>query len=164
MARGIRVSRTHLRPRRDGHLVRAIKTAGASFILAFVFSAQLAEPAQAQEYGIFGKPGHWCMFNRACDWSSHATIAFGTTYLLQKVDVPLHYAAGAGAAIFVGKEIRDHVKWGDFWTFDSLMDLAAGVAGAGLAYWVFQPDDRAMPRPYVDWEGQIGLELDLPLF
>lgn len=119
--------------------------------------------ASAQEYGFLGAPGHWCTFNRACNWTAHAGIAFGTTYVLDKVGVPLPVAAGAGAALFIGKEVRDHIKWGDFWTFDSLVDMGTGVAGAGLAYWLLKPDERSLAAPFVDAEGRMGLELRLPL-
>lgn len=132
--------------------------------LALVLTAAATpSPVNAQNYGPLGAPGHWCTFNRACNWTAHAGIAFGTTYMLDKVGVPLPVAAGTGAALFIGKEVRDHIKWGDFWTFDSLVDLGTGVAGAGLAYWLLRADGSPPAAPYVDAEGRMGLELRLPL-
>jgi len=144
-------------------LTARLGKSATALLLAAAASASFAAPTEAQEYGVLGAPGHWCTFNRTCNWTAHASIAFGTTYALHKLDVPLHFAAGAGAALFLGKEIRDHRKWGDFWTFDSLVDLGTGVAGAGIAYWLLKPDESAMPMPYVDPAGRMGLESRLPL-
>lgn len=146
-------------PRRANRFVRLC------FGFLTVLAAIVVNPAQveAQEYGFLGAPGHWCTFNRACNWTAHAGIAFGTTYALDKLGVPLPLAAGTGAALFVGKEVRDHMKWGDFWTFDSLVDLGTGVVGAGLAYWLLKPDEHTVAAPFVDADGRMGLELRLPL-
>lgn len=133
----------------------------SGMILIAAACAVTPSKVEAQEYGPLGAPGHWCTFNRACNWTAHAGIAFGTTYALNKVHVPLPIAAGAGAALFVGKEVRDHMKWGDFWTFDSLVDLGTGVAGAGLAYWLLRPDEPTGAAPYLGEDGQLGLSLNL---
>ena len=132
-------------------------------LLAVLLGIGFGRPAPAEaQITVFGAPGHWCTFNRPCNWTAHAGIAFGTTWALHKVDVPLPLAAGIGGGLFLGKEIRDHVKWGDFWTFDSLVDLGTGVAGAALAYWVLKPDDETpVPMPVVGRDGTVGLQLRL---
>ncbi len=39
---------------------------------------------------------HDCTFSRPCNWTSHAAIAFGTTYALRALRVPTELAAGRG--------------------------------------------------------------------
>jgi hypothetical protein len=102
------------------------------------------EPVSATERPtLVGDAMHWCIFNRPCNWASHATIALGVTYGLSRLDVPREYAAGAAALLFVGKELRDHAKWGDVWgTPDSVGDMLSGFAGATVGYLLLRETSR----------------------
>ncbi len=137
----------------------ARRTWAGLFLAAALVTLQ--PTSAAAQHRPFGDAGHWCTFNRPCNWTAHAAIAFGTTYALDGLNVPLPLAAGVGAGLFLGKEIRDHLKWGDFWTFDSLVDLASGVVGAGAAYLVLRPDPDARAEPYRDAAGRTGLSMRL---
>jgi hypothetical protein len=85
-----------------------------------------------------GDAVHWCTFNRPCNWGSHATIATGIVWGLSRLDVKPEYAAVTAALFFVGKEVRDHQKWGHvLGTPDSMVDMLSGVAGAYFGYRLF---------------------------
>src|SRR5262245_21261831 len=114
------------------------RNVAAGFIL-------LAAPIQlqAQTSGAFvSRAYHYCTFTRPCNWGSHAILAFGATYTLNKVGLPRGAAAGAAALLFVGKEVRDHLKWGVLGSADSNGDLAAGLIGAVIAYQLLRPTIR----------------------
>ncbi len=97
----------------------------------------------------------FCAFNRPCNWASHAAIAFGMANLLHRLDVPEAAAAGAAALFYVGKEIRDHVRWGVLGSTDSNGDILSGCAGALLAYYL-------VLRPEADRHPRIAVELGAP--
>ena len=98
----------------------------------------------------------FCAFNRPCNWASHAAIAFGAAWLLhQRLDVPEAAAAGAAALFYVGKEIRDHMRWGVLGSEDSNGDILSGCAGALLAYYLAR-------RPQTDPHARVAVELGAP--
>jgi len=97
----------------------------------------------------------FCAFNRPCNWASHAAIAFGAAYLLHRLDVPEAAAAGAAALFYVGKEIRDHMRWGVLGSTDSNGDILSGCAGALLAYYLAL-------RPRADRHAHVAVELGAP--
>lgn len=112
-------------------------------------SAQEAANAERAPVGakerptLVGEAMHWCIFNRPCNWASHATIALGVTYGLSRLDVPRGYAAGAAALLFVGKEFRDQAKWGNvLGTSDSVGDMLSGIAGAAMGYLLLREVSR----------------------
>jgi len=97
----------------------------------------------------------FCTFNRPCNWASHATIAFGAAYVLHRLDIPDAAAAGAAALFYVGKEIRDHMRWGVLGSTDSNGDILSGCAGALLAYYLAL-------RPRADRHAHVAVELGAP--
>jgi len=118
----------------------------AALVFGWSLGAITAQ-ARAQAPGNFLTQAlHDCTFTRPCNWSSHALIAFGGTYALHKLGVPKEAAAGAAALLFVGKEVRDHLKWRVLGSPDSNGDMISGCAGALLAYFVLQRSDRAVMR------------------
>jgi hypothetical protein len=105
----------------------------------------IAAPIQLQAQSsraFLGRAYHYCTFTQACNWSSHAIIAFSATYMLNKAGLPRGASAGAAALFFVGKEVRDHLKWGVLGSADSNGDLATGVIGAAIAYQLLRPTIR----------------------
>jgi hypothetical protein len=115
----------------------------------------LAAPAtlRAQAPGLLSRAIHDCTFTTPCNWSSHAILAFGATYALNKAGVPRAASAGTAVLFFVGKEVRDHLKWGVLGSADSNGDLAAGVIGAVVAYHVLRHSTIEIP------EGSFALEI-----
>jgi hypothetical protein len=100
-------------------------------------------PVTTERPTLVGEAMHWCIFNRPCNWMSHATIALGVTYGLSRLDVPSGYAAGAAALLFVGKEFRDQAKWGNvLGTPDSMGDMLSGIAGATVGYLLLRDVSR----------------------
>lgn len=132
---------------RNGHAMKPL----LSLCIALVaFCAPGTVQAQARNEGhtlgpVVGGALHWCTFNRPCNWTGHATIALGVVYGLRKLDVAPEVAAGSAVLLFVGKEIRDHMKWGDFGSTDSIGDLAAGVLGALVGYHFFAESHEPGP-------------------
>jgi hypothetical protein len=87
-----------------------------------------------------------CTFNRACTTVQHVAIATGVTWSLERVGVDPLLSAATATAVFAGKEIRDHAKWGrNLDRRDSSADLLAGIAGSliGLALFVDSQGDSA---------------------
>jgi hypothetical protein len=125
-------------------------------------SAQ-ARARVAPERGAVGEAVHWCMFNRPCNWSSHATIAAGIVWGLRRVDVAPEHAAAVAALVFVGKEVRDHLKWGNvLGTPDSMGDMVSGFVGAYVGYRLFA---RRTPVQLVvtpDRGTTVGLQVRTP--
>jgi hypothetical protein len=86
-----------------------------------------------------GEALHWCIFNRPCNWSAHASIAMGVVWGLDRMHVRTEYAAAAAALLFLGKEVRDDRKWGHvLGTPDSMGDMLSGFAGAYVGYRLFR--------------------------
>jgi hypothetical protein len=112
-----------------------------SRVWGLVWGVLLAWPAAsaAQSSGnIVGRVVHDCTFSRPCNWGSHAVIAFSTAYVLRELHVPAPAAAGAAMLLYVGKEVRDHLKWRVLGSADSNGDLLSGCAGALLAYYLMK--------------------------
>lgn len=114
------------------------------FVVALFLGAVVAhgaDPAAAQLPALGGTVGeavHWCTFERACNWSAHASIAAGIVWGLRRADVGPELAATVAALVFVGKEIRDDAKWGGvLGTRDSMADMLSGVLGAYVGYRLF---------------------------
>lgn len=98
----------------------------------------------------------FCAFNRPCNWTSHAAIAFGAAWLLHhRLHVPEAAAAGAAALFYVGKEIRDHMRWGVLGSEDSNGDILSGCAGALLAYYLAR-------WPHGEPHARLAVELGAP--
>ncbi len=117
-------------------------TAALGLALGFLIVAR-PERTTAQAAGnLLTQAVHDCTFARPCNWTSHALIAFGTTYLLHRLRVPAPAAAGAAALLYVGKEVRDHLKWGVLGSADSNGDLLSGCAGALIAFYAVNPSFR----------------------
>ncbi len=87
---------------------------------------------------LVGRAVHQCTFTRACNWGSHALIAFGATYALHELELPIAAAAGTAALLYVGKEVRDHLRWGVIGSADSNGDILSGWAGALIAYYMIK--------------------------
>jgi hypothetical protein len=117
--------------------------------LVAVVLAGFATPVSAQIDALerpIDDAVQWCMFHRACNWTSHASIGTGLVVGLHAVGVKPQYAALASALFYIGKEIRDDAKWGDvLGTFDSNMDMAFGVAGAFAGWLLTREDPRDQP-------------------
>src|SRR5690606_21989403 len=128
-----------------------MRTTTISLALGFALaSLGTATHASAQTF-LPPVAAAFCAFNRACNWASHAAIAFGMANLLHRLDVPEAAAAGAAALFYVGKEIRDHVRWGVLGSTDSNGDILSGCAGALLAYYlVLRPEGDRHPRIAVE--------------
>jgi len=110
----------------------------AVVLVCMATPAAARQAAGTPERGAMGEAVHWCVFNRPCNWTGHATIAAGVVWGLRRMDVRPEYAAVFAALVFVGKELRDHRKWGHvLGTPDSMGDLLSGVAGAYLGYRLF---------------------------
>lgn len=106
------------------------------FVLSFSVLGRAS--AQAPTRSTMGQAVHWCTFNRACNWSGHATIATGIVWGLSRAEVKPEVAAVAAALVFVGKEVRDDRKWGNvLGSADSMGDLLSGLAGAYVGYRLF---------------------------
>jgi hypothetical protein len=88
----------------------------------------------------------YCTMTQPCNWSSHALIAFSATHALKYLQVPLPVAAGTAALFYVGKEVRDHLKWGVLGSADSNGDMVSGCAGALIAYLIAR---RSLDQAYV---------------
>jgi hypothetical protein len=119
-------------------------------------------PSQATERPtLVGEAVHWCVFNRPCNWTSHASIALGVTYGLSRLDVPRGYAAGAAALLFVGKEFRDQAKWGNvLGTPDSMGDMLSGIAGATVGYLLLREVSRPVELAVTE-EGSMAVGVRL---
>jgi hypothetical protein len=108
-------------------------------------------PAMAQivdDRSGVGDAVHWCLFNRPCNWSGHASIATGIVWGLRRADVKAEFAAVAAALVFLGKEVRDDMKWGNvLGTADSMGDLVSGFAGAYLGYRLVRGDGSGGASP-----------------
>jgi hypothetical protein len=117
---------------------------------ALVVLAGYATPVSAQIDALerpIDAAVQWCMFNRACNWTSHASIGAGIVVGLKALGVKPQYGAAASALFYIGKEIRDDAKWGNvLGTFDSNMDMAFGVAGA-FTGWLLARDRPARNPP-----------------
>lgn len=87
-------------------------------------------------FKLAGDAFRYCRATQPCNWSSHALIAFSATQALSYLRVPLPLAAGTAALFYVGKEVRDHLKWGVLGSADSNGDMASGCAGALVAYFI----------------------------
>jgi len=114
--------------------------------------------------GPVGHALHWCTFNTPCNWTSHAAIAAGVVAGLRRAEVSPKLAAASAALLFVAKEVRDHARWGDFGSTDSLGDLAAGVLGAYVGYRLFGRDHESRLAPILVEDGEatrVGLRLRL---
>jgi len=110
----------------------------AAVLVCLPAPAAARQAAGPQERSTVGDAVHWCVFNRPCNWTGHAAIAAGVVWGLRRVDVRPEYAAVVAALVFVGKEVRDHRKWGHvLGTPDSMGDLLSGVAGAYVGYRLF---------------------------
>jgi hypothetical protein len=121
------------------------------------------EPVRATERPtLVGDAMHWCIFNRPCNWAGHASIALGVTYGLNRLDVPREYAAGAAALVFVGKELRDHAKWGNVWgTPDSVGDMLSGFAGATVGYLLLREVSRPIELAMTE-AGSMAIGVTIP--
>ena len=93
-----------------------------------------------------GDAFRYCTMHQPCNWSSHALIAFSATQALNYLRVPLPVAAGTAALFYVGKEVRDHLKWGVLGSADSNGDMASGCAGALVAYLIAR---RSLDQAFV---------------
>ena len=131
----------------------------ASVAAIVVLSFTAVEPATAQSStnrSEVRQAVHWCLFNRACNWSGHATIATGIVWGLSRAELRPEYAALAAALVFVGKEFRDDRKWGNvLGSTDSMGDLLSGVAGAYLGYRLFHRSEQRT-RPSVSVEMSVS--------
>ncbi|MGH7502121.1 MAG: hypothetical protein ACREL7_10225 [Longimicrobiales bacterium] len=128
-----------------------------AILVVLMFTA--VEPATAQSStnrSDVGQAVHWCLFNRPCNWSGHATIATGIVWGLSRAELRPEYAAVAAALVFVGKEFRDDRKWGNvLGSADSMGDLLSGVAGAYLGYRLFHRSEKRS-RPTVSLEMSVS--------
>lgn len=118
----------------------------ALLLLAPVRSAaqQTRAPVDVTEPTLVGGAVHWCIFNRPCNWASHASIALGIAYGMDRLGAPPRYAAGAAALVFIAKEIRDDRKWGNvLGTPDSMGDMLSGFVGASVGFVLLR--DRGGP-------------------
>jgi hypothetical protein len=133
--------------------------------LAIVGLLACVSPASSRaqtDTNMLGRTMHACTFNRPCNWTAHAAIAFGATYGLRALHVPTAWAAGTAALLFVGKELRDQMKWGVLGTADSNGDLVSGLAGALLAYHVSRHSRMATRLAIaVDAQGRAQLAVRL---
>jgi hypothetical protein len=138
-----------------------------AYALSVLALSCLAAPVSAQ-IEIIERPideaVHWCAFRRPCNWTSHAAIGAGIVVGLHALDVKPEYAAAASALFYIGKEVRDHAKWGNvLGTLDSNIDMATGVAGAVTGW--FLTRDRRHPRAVEvavgggEGGGTIGLQI-----
>ena len=127
--------------------------------LALASVASLGTATHAEAQGLLlpaAAAFDFCAFNRPCNWASHAAIAFGAAWLLHhQLDVPAAAAAGAAALFYVGKELRDHMRWGVLGSTDSNGDILSGCAGALLAYYLAL-------RPQADRHARVAVELGAP--
>jgi hypothetical protein len=143
--------------------LRSLRIALALIIAPTLASAQTGEPQR--KLGPIGDAAHWCTFTRPCNWASHAGIALGVAQAMPKLGVSREVAAGAAALLFVGKEVRDHLKWGDFGSRDSLGDLAAGLVGAYVGYRLHGREEKpgtVTPVIYsTDGDAAVGVRLKL---
>ena len=106
-------------------------------------SANIPMSTTASERSVVAEAYHRCVFNRPCNWTGHATIALGVVWGLDRLHVRTDVAAIAAALVFVGKEVRDHRKWGDvLGTPDSMGDMVSGFVGAYIGYRLFRERER----------------------
>jgi hypothetical protein len=114
-----------------------------------------------QDHGLI----HRCIFNRPCNWTSHAAIASGVVFGLHELKVRSEYALAASALLYIGKEVRDHLKWGNvLGTYDSNGDVVSGVLGAYISYRLVKHMERKSVRPLLVPDGAgttLGLEIDV---
>jgi hypothetical protein len=123
--------------------------------------SQTPTPASNESHTI-GHAVHWCVFNRPCNWTGHASIAFGVVWGLDRMNVPTKYAAAASALLFFGKEVRDDLKWGHvLGTTDSMGDMLSGFAGAAAGYVLFH-DTKPPVEFAVQADGATTVGVRLP--
>jgi len=85
----------------------------------------------------------WCTFHsRSCNFTAHGAVAYGATRAGAKLGLDPRIAATIAGGYFVYREIQQDRQWGDFWTYDSLMDLLSRVTGAVLAYHHINQNER----------------------
>jgi len=120
--------------------------------------------AQTPHDTRIGQAMHWCLFNRPCNWTSHASIATGIVYGLDRLNIRTEYAAAFAALVFVGKEVRDHLKWGDvLGSPDSMGDMLSGFIGASAGYLLFRDRPRSPLALDVSADGGTRVGVRLPL-
>jgi hypothetical protein len=133
------VTQAEAGPQREENAVTLpLRVVTMGFVLAFAATGRASAQAAPVRSPV-GQAVHWCVFNRPCNWTGHATIAGGIVWGLSRADVKPEIAATLAALVFVGKEVRDDRKWGNvLGTPDSMGDLLSGLAGAYVGYRLFR--------------------------
>jgi hypothetical protein len=76
-----------------------------------------------------------CSSQPVCNYSSHLATASAMTFSLDNVGVKTGTSAALIAAFFLGREVRDRIKWkGQYDLRDGALDFVSGAAGAALVY------------------------------
>jgi hypothetical protein len=145
-------------PQREENAVTLpLRAVTMGIVLTFSALGQASAQAPPAPTGV-RHAFHWCLANRPCNWSSHATIAGGIVWGLSRVEVKPELAALAAALVFVGKEVRDDRKWGNvLGSTDSMGDLLSGVAGAYVGYRLFgHTRNQGLPPVMVNMNAEDG--------